>query len=59
MHNWIGLVVLLGIVGFMAFFLLRGTKLKSNGELPENHSSTWWGSDPDGHSDPGGHSETH
>ena len=58
MHNWIGLVALLGIVGFMAFFLWRGTKLKSDGLAPDsNHSYNWPGSDHHPGSD--GHSGTH
>ena len=55
MHNWIGLVVLLAIVAFMAVFLWRGTKLKSGGSQPDsNHSYNWPGSDH--HSGSDGHS---
>ncbi len=58
MHNWIGLIVLLGIVAFMAIFLWRGTKLKSGGRgAPDsNFSSNWPGSDH--HSGTDGHSGT-
>jgi hypothetical protein len=58
MHNRIGLIVLLGIVGCMGLFLWRSTKLKSGGDgQPDpNHSYNWSGSDH--HSGSDGHSGT-
>ena len=56
MHSWIGLIVLVGVVGAMGFFLWRGTRLKSGGGAPDsNFSSNWPGSDHHSGSD-GGHS---
>jgi hypothetical protein len=58
MHNWIGLIVLVGIVGAMGLFLWRSIKLKSGGDgAPDsNFSSNWSGSDH--HSGTDGHSGT-